>query len=436
MGTLIVNQYLNKLFLGANLTPNFWIDATSGDDANDGSQSAPWASLNKIYDVPLGAGQTVTVRIKTGLYNKSSDTVVKNSVNNPGLNSVLNLVFEPGCVMDGNRNGYNGFEFSGTNTYITNIYGNGLHVNNYGESTSLSPNGVGNRGTHILYCHNVHCDNCDDGFSSHDNAQMYLYDCSAQNAEKGAVIHVDNAYVEHHRCTFIFKGLTNVVGAGTPTCLFYNCRIIPFANTGIGFNGGTFYNCQIGTLTARFQASFRAFDSFVNVYVDANSRFLLTRCYGKISVRVRGVSPNPPVTVENCVITGPATGQSMIVFSNFDFEQPAKIIFNNNIVESGAFMSVSSKSAGQLVSGDSQFFNNILSGSSAFDADLIAADTETNVVVGNVTADALIGAGNTLNPDDYGYVDGSPAIGAATNGGNCGFAVGEVFLPAEQQIPY
>jgi hypothetical protein len=66
--------------------------------------------------------------------------------------------------------------------------------------------------------------------------------------------------------------------------------------------------------------------------------------------------------------------------------------------------------------------NNILSGSAAFDADLISADTGPVVRVGNVTADALIGAANTLLMADYGYAGGSPAIGAATDGGNCGFA--------------
>jgi hypothetical protein len=48
------------------------------------------------------------------------------------------------------------------------------------------------------------------------------------------------------------------------------------------------------------------------------------------------------------------------------------------------------------------------------------------VIVGNVSADALIGAANTLDPDDYGYAPGSPAIGAGVGGVNCGFAVGEI----------
>ena len=131
----------------------------------------------------------------------------------------------------------------------------------------------------------------------------------------------------------------------------------------------------------------------------------------------------------NCVISGPATGNSSVFYSSYNPGSSGQWLVRDNIFETAtaaAFMDLDATNAGYLVAADSEFFNNILSGSAAIDADLVTADAGGVVVVDNVTADALIGAANTINPDDYGYAAGSPAIGAGSAGGNCGFAVGEV----------
>jgi hypothetical protein len=121
----------------------------------------------------------------------------------------------------------------------------------------------------------------------------------------------------------------------------------------------------------------------------------------------------------------------VVISCCFDSGDDSTFVFNDNIVETAtatSSISVDAVNAAYLVDGGSQFFNNIMSGDADFAAYpyLLAADTEEVVVVDNVKADALIGVGNTLDPDDYGYAAGSPAIGAATDNGNCGFAVGEV----------
>jgi hypothetical protein len=76
-----------------------------------------------------------------------------------------------------------------------------------------------------------------------------------------------------------------------------------------------------------------------------------------------------------------------------------------------------------LAANGSQFYNNLLTDSKTYDADLISASVD---IQGTVTDDPLIGDADSLDPDDYGYGDGSPAIGAATDGGNIGFGVGEI----------
>jgi len=136
--------------------------------------------------------------------------------------------------------------------------------------------------------------------------------------------------------------------------------------------------------------------------------------------------------MQHCIIAGPASSQSSIFYSNFNDGSASPMTIVDNIFETasaGAFMSIDGTNSGHLVSAGSLWENNLLSGSAAFDADLIAADTGGTVLVGNITGDALIGAANTLDPDDYGYAVYSPAIGAATDGGNIGFAVGDLTQP-------
>jgi hypothetical protein len=425
---------------GNSETYDYYIDATDGNDANNGSLYAPWKTLSKITGIPLAVNATVRVLIKQGTYNTADDYVIKTF---GGLNSTLYLIFEPNCIMDGTSANAiaatNGFEFSTSDSavYNTIIYGNGLIVRNYSEATALSPNGVGNRGVHKIYVHNVTCTNCDDGFSAHDDAHMYLYDCSASGSEKGAFIHVGNAYCEHHRCVFTCTTSTGY-GSGTPTIKLFDCVLIPAttSSTLLAVARSTYTNCQIGTLTQRFQLSGAGgviIDSFVNCYLDGNGGAItFTRCYGKSSFRVRQAGG---ARYENCVFTAPTTGFAQIVFSNFNGGGNSQLFFRNNIVESAVFMSVDATNAAYLVNGVSQFFNNDVFGAT-FDADLVTADSGGTVIVGNISADALIGAGNTLNPDDYGYAAGSPAIGAGTGGTNIGFAVGEVAPPAPQQMLY
>lgn len=419
---------------------DFYIDAALGNDSNTGSETSPWKTLSKITGISLVVNATVRVLIKQGTYNTALDYVLKTI---GGLNSHLYLIFEPNCIMDGTAANAlaatNGFEFetSDANSYSTTIYGNGLQINNYNEPTALSPNGVGNRGFHKIYVYNVSCNACGDGFSSHDDAQMFVYDSSSSNSEKGEFLHVDRAYVEHHRCIFNCRTGNNGAGTAGPTIKMFDCIINPPASATTILLGATLERCRVGSLTQRWQLLGGTYtDCYINAYVDGNSAASFTRCYGRLSLRVRSAGGT---VVQNCVITAPATGQTAVVFFNFDGGTNTFLNLRNNIFETSTaltFMDITPQAANYLVGAASRFINNVLSPNAAFDPDLIAADTGGTVVVANVSADALIGAGNTLNPNDYGYASGSPAIGAGTGGTNSGFAIGEVAPVAPQQTTY
>jgi hypothetical protein len=422
-------------WLGLDLTPDYWVDATNGDDSNAGtSEGAAWASLSKIGEIVLGANANVVVRVKRGTYDKTTDSVKRDDASSGGgvgLNATLTIVYESGCVMDGTAANAitptDGHEFSGSNVWTAVIFGNNLQVNNYSEGTAASPNGVGNRGNHILHCWDVHTVNCDDGFSSHAAAQMYLYRCTAQDSEKSPFLHVDTCTVVAYYCEFTTRTGNIIVGrgSGTPSITMLDTKVIP-GGTGTQVVNTTSERCHLGTTSARLSiVGGVATDCYVNNYTDGNNNVNLQRCYGRVSVRIRNGGAH---VINRCIISGPATGQSSVVLSNSNFGAAQSLTFTNNIVETAtaaAFMSVDAANAGFMVTAAQLFSNNILSGSAAFDADLIAADTGGTVIVDNVTADALIGAANTTNPADYGYASGSPAIGAGIGGINCGFSVAD-----------
>jgi hypothetical protein len=431
-------------WLGLDLTPDYWIDDAAGDDSNAGtSEGAAWASLNKIEGISGTVNTDTIVRVKTGTYDKLADHFVIN-----GFVGRLVVVFEPGCIMDGTANGTTAQNpiYAGNNATVMLIYGNGLSVQNFFGLTGGTPNGLGYGGTGtILTAYDVDISNCSDGISGHGAGHGVFYRVNvAGDNNKTTVANVDSSTMNAYFCSFLANNSTSggfmINSAGLQ--YFEDCVLDPTGVTAVSratVQGENlhFVRCQLGTTSAHMAVSGRAVvapetqilieDCYININNQALPRTTIRRSYGKLSARNRSFA-GLSFTVENCVLSGPASGLGSIVFSDFNPGGGIKWVFLNNIVETataGAFMAIDATNAGYIVAQASEFFNNILSGSAAFDADLIAADTGGTVIVGNVTADALIGAANTLAPADYGYTAGSPAIGAATDGGNCGFSVAD-----------
>jgi hypothetical protein len=435
---------------GLSLSVDFWIDATTGDDTNDGlTAETAWATLSKISSFALPAGETRTVRVVSGTYDTAAEYILVNDISSggaPGAGSKLNVVFEPGCVVDGTAVSAlpplspSFCNIGGTNANCT-VFGNGLEVRNFSEATAHSPEGFGTFSSGILTVYRAHCINCDDGFSAHATSQMYLYDCSAQGSEKGPFLHVESAKVRAYRCEFYRRAggspatLSIVGGASTCDIECHDCKFIPEAESGQATIQGKFYRCQFGNPTTRLLlASSSAGDGIYleecyGNFLIQTARIQLKRCYGRMSARVEATRT---IRVENCVF-GAQSSTGQMVYSNFNPGSSGPFFWRNNICRTttaAGFMNVDSTNAGYLVAANAEFFNNCLAGSAAFDADLIAADTGGTVIVDNITADPLIGVANTLNPDDYGYAPGSPCIGAGVGGTNIGFAIGEVSPPA------
>jgi hypothetical protein len=434
-------------YLGLSAPFNYYVDATNGNDSNSGATPAlAFKTLSKISASLTSAGKSTRVLVRAGAYSTATDYV---AVAQAALGCYMEIVFEPGCTMDGTLANaspgvatWDAFEFDGTNNYTSRVYGNGLQCANYADSThATSPNGIGNRNNHILWVHDVYCTNCDDGISAHDSATIYAYDCTFGNGYKSAFAHIITSKTYHYRCTFTGRvGATLGIGAvsdDTATGYFEDCVFVPTANDQfLDVRNSILLRCQIGTLTNNVKITTPAASPtpslskcFVNAWLDGNAGSSLSQCFGKLSIRQRSGGSQ---TAQNCIITAPASSKTSVIYNDAALAAQT-LAFNNNIVKTAtaaAFMSVDATTAGQMVSAAQKFWNNAMNGSAAYDADLIAADSGGAVIKSTLTANTNIGAGNTLLMADYAYGTGSPAIGAGTGGGNIGFGASDVAVRA------
>ena len=426
---------------------DYYINGATGNDANDGlSTSTAWATLSKIGAIALPAGETKTVFVDSWTYDSADDYVIRNDASSggaPGAGSILEITFGSGANMDGTAAnaaaaGTNGFEFGGTNAWTATVYGNGLTVDNYIDAGGTTPNGIGNRNSHTLNVYDIDVTGGEDGVSGHDSSTINAYRCTFADCTKAAFAFVNSSVFYAENCTFTSKASATLgigVMQNTSSGEFVNCDFVPIVSGDwLDFSNSTFTRCKIGTLTERITGSNSSgvegvfTDCFLNLYIDGNNEATLTRCFGKFSMRTRS---GGNINVSKSVFSAPASGQSSIVFANFDPGSASQIQFSDSIIESAnaaAFMTVDATNAGYIVSAASEFFNNCLStvNSIAYDADLVSADGGGTVIVDTLSDDPEIGAANTTSMADYAYSDTSPCIGSGTSSSNIGFGSSDV----------
>ncbi|MBL4813130.1 MAG: hypothetical protein JKX69_12435 [Rhodobacteraceae bacterium] len=414
---------ISTMYRGLEGPFDYYVDAGAGSDANDGlSAGAAWASLESKLTVGiLTAATTTRVLIKAGTYTDQAIAILSS----PPAGAVLELVFEPGCVVNYTL-GTNKSATDASAGAMIRIYGNGLHITGFNAGTG---NGIGcSDGT--IEAYDCEISNCVDGISAHGTGMARAYDCVFRDCTKYAFVHVGSSTSEHYRCQFDDSGATASQGVGaltgtSCTALFEDCVFLAQpAKTRISFNASTLTRCQLGTLTQRVElvaaagSATQVTASFVNANQDANSVLTFDECYGFLTFRQRGPGA---ITVRNCVIAGPATGLNEFIRVNFDPGVGANFTIEDNIF-TGAwnFIYVDAANAGYMAAAGSTFANNILSDGKAFDADLISAGVS---ISGTIYADPLVGSADTLLMADYVFGVGSPAIGAGTSA-DIGFSTG------------
>lgn len=402
------------------------IDTANGLDTNDGETTlTAWKTLSKIADLPLAPNETRRVLVKKGTYASALDYIFLDKSTSSG--AVLEIVFEPGCVMDGTlanpdaASFVNGIEARGSAVWTTRIYGNGLTIQNY-HDTSLesSPNGIGGRGSAMIYAWDCHMINCDDGLSAHQFCKIYAYRCTARGCEKSPHAHVDDSYFEAHDCEFYGGGTLGLGGVNTDAARMklVNCNLIPvLSGEELRIYGSELSNCRIGTLTKSVTLYNNSTntaigvikDSWVNVVAPGNVFARLDGCYGLYSTEIKA---GGDVTFTRGVITESATGKTPVIVGNVTQGCGKNEISFSAVKDSVAFSVITAPVGAAMVAAGVKLHDNMLHTGLIMDPDLVAADTEGDVIQRTLYGDAgLVGPADRYARGSY--VVTNPAAVAA-----------------------
>ncbi len=417
----LVRSIVSRRFAGSDLRSSpyyglsgahdYYVDDVNGDDGNDGmTPETAWASLNKIEALEADGGD-LRVLVAAGTYDKIGDHIEFADI----TDSIM-IAFEPGCTMDGTINGTTAQNPIYVDGGELIIYGNGLTIYNYNGTSGGSPNGLGYGGTATLRAYDVTVDTVNDGISGHAAGVAYLYDCTIRNGSKWCVANVDDSIMYAFRCRFEFAvfGVGSSIQSARGLQHFEDCVIVgseAITNKIEGKNQ-VFIRCQLGDETNYVSpvadvnglCSLTMTDCYINIDIEAEGGFSLTRCFGKMTARIRN-TPNT-FSVQDCVFVGIAKDAS-VLHINSDFGGACAVDFAGNIVEGSNFTSFTSAHSGYLVASGSSFADNQLYGGATWDSDL-----DPSLISGPITTDPLLATGSGLLMAGYVSAAGVAGFGS------------------------
>jgi hypothetical protein len=212
-----------------------------------------------------------------------------------------------------------------------------------------------------LNTYDIDVDSCFDGMSAHNGAVMRTYRSNVTNCGKDAAAHVGTAQFYHEDCVFEGKNASvnpTVTITGTATGSFKRCTVQPPAGSSAFFisilptgGGGVLFDqCKLGTygMTGTWDLTNPALGtdvSFVDCYFNLGAtqyigfqvgtvRPILRRCYGDVSIRLRGGTAVNALVENNVFRVGSAAAGSHAL--NSDFRDASNIggsgTFRNNIL--------------------------------------------------------------------------------------------------------
>lgn len=405
-------------------SPSYYVDAAHGNDANNGLTYATAKKTLTAAYTQLQAGATgSTLAVFPGTYT--------NAPWNWAGTGIRNIGFVGDVTIDMLDDATNTSAFSPTSG-TTNIYGPPPQFTGLVEN--CLNNGFGPGGTAVMNIYDVDVDDCDDCISAHNSSALRYYRGTCSNGAKSAFSHIDSTQTYHEDATFIgVNGAANGVGVNINTAYsqFVGCTFIPPAGSSCHMptftsTGGTVLTrCKVGTatMTGTWSASVLAWD-----YVTATDTYLngfalsrgwnstFTRCYGTVTVRLRGNASDGAFVAENCVFKAGVTSNR---FLNGDFRSAPTEIAGNGTVKNCIFIdhttaifaaatNVTDMSANWSFQNNS-FFNNTTNMTAGLTAD--GTDITSNPLLVDTTTDDQAG---------WKYSALSPCIGAGTGGGNIG----------------
>jgi hypothetical protein len=428
----IVNN-INAFGFGGSKIYDRYVNATLGSDDNDGtSPSKAWATLAKVvtYTQGLTSGDYKKVFISTGDYG-GYNFISTNFI----VSTVIELHFQVGCQIIGTGiDTYSGINISNGGANLTiKVFGNNLVIKDFLLS---SGNGIASNGDHtsLLEVHNVNVTNCDDGISAHSASVIKVYDSNFYNCVKSAWAHINTSTVYHYRCNFTGRsGASAGIGTNVATTRHYfeDCTFTPVPNgQQMDITRCDLVNCKIGTSSLYINAAgidCIATNCYINVAFDSRYHFEWYKCYGLVTMRIRGIDSGILTLIKNCVIVGNASGRSEgFQYGNYDALDgtwdgyPVDVkdsVIMNFATAIGAGFSANQKttfSASSFVR-YCNLYNN-------------TTDIASGITCGsnNIDINPILGSySGSTNQSDY-AITAAECIGTGSDGGNIGFTINDI----------
>ena len=423
---------------------DYYVNGTTGNDANAGTQSAPFATMTQLRTVigALPANSVKRAYIAPMTYtNQDLDVVFAND------GCVVTVVMPAGTILERN-DAFTGNAIqaeTGASTLI--VIGDKSNRPIVRGFATGDGNGLGQAGSSTIYCYGVRFENCVDGASAHGAlGGLYSYDNEFVAMSKGGVAHVHTGacVVEHHRdyisCVSTpVNGIVGTFGEPTTPTLFESCVADPpVVGLRLTMQSASWIGGRIGSTTLSVNLDHQSNstanaviqDAYVHAYAEGNTSLLLTRCFGRFSAR-QNSGANLGIRIRNCifaagVIGGPAIGTpSSVYFNGYDFGGGSHFSIRSSIVSGmsvgvgGSFNSTFANYFKATTPAGFESYCSFWSNSTNVHASLIAASAD--VSTGNITTDPKLGPCNTYAQADWAVLPSSPCIGAGYGGEVIGF---------------
>ena len=419
----------------------FYVNASTGNDSNSGLSTADaWQNLSRIHTfistLPDSSFGEHTFNIATGTYVGNLYFIVNGK---PNIAGILNVNFEAGVVLnfDNTENAIGGQTDIGASV-IANFNGNNTQINWESGSTA---NGIGTSGGITINADGFVIDGADDGISSHASSTINAINCLVTGFTKYGIATVNTSNTN----------LTNVVVTNpAPTALglilneyaattsVYN-NVKAFTTDGtvspINVKGLTVNNCQFGTAETRVElrgenATFN--DSFIHSTQDANVIMGSTfnRCFGRMSIRHRGLDTDPKISLNNCVFVGSVIGSGIteFIYTNFNGGTGVPIDVINSVIT--GYSSVLPSSWADTTQSDSWNLTSKIQNCALFNNTNISNAANASTVTNTFSGDPLLGSAITILKDAYRLYSSSAALTAGTNNSEIGLNQGTAFVPS------
>lgn len=409
-----------EAFAGESLTPTYYVDPVNGSDLADGTtEGTAWRSLGRFTGSDVVNNTIQTIRFKPGTYGAVGDEIKIGAFTGSGPDStVINLVFEPGCIIDGTvvtaTNGSaSAMDLAGDQASYY-VYGNDCIIRNFTQGTGNGLGGNGSSQQLRAHFYNFSVENCVDGLSLHGSMYGEFHDCRVRTSLKSACAHIDGTQTKHYRCR-----LENLTGAAASAAVvicegvqhdFVDCVVETDTNDAIDLCSSSWTRCRIGSPAARFNFT-GAYGgenaaviehSYVHLNTDATRPVTLRNSYGRFTSRVRNGGPGQ--LIENCALV---RANNALTYSNYSPPSATQVIIRDTRVDE-LFANHNSDARAQLVKDAGSLFSNIvLDIGQVIDNNLLNVDIDNTMLV-NITNAANPFNTASADPADWeGLVNGA-----------------------------